>query len=309
MGQLHVDLFELTELPDMALSNRQGYKSDDPRYQAVLECVRNTLLPAVLRKRDIFVSLGKKKGDEEKLKQQREVEASFRKLVNDFRETTVKSAAKKISAQFSIDGNKINEIEKVISVEINENSEKLGIKRLVDDNKRKILISQTYKDKDLADVVYEMLLFNNVPPGDIIYTNCDNEVSRIPEGDVGKSSIYDYLRDFFVESYSTKKIYVIFVTSENTKKSWGALVEIGAAWITQIEHKIFTIYDFRPEYPLDNAQQWHTTVRNQEGELCMDKVRMDIFAQKIEYICDKLEYKKRTRQENIEKLSRLIRVD
>lgn len=41
----------------------------------------------------------------------------------------------------------------------------------------------------------------------------------------------------------------------------------------------------------------------------MDKVRMDIFAQKIEYICDKLEYKKRTRQENIEKLSRLIRVD
>lgn len=99
------------------------------------------------------------------------------------------------------------------------------------------------------------------------------------------------------------------MTSENTKKSWGALVEIGAAWITQIEHKIFTIYDFRPEYPLDNAQQWHTTVRNQEGELCMDKVRMDIFAQKIEYICDKLEYKKRTRQENIEKLSRLIRVD
>lgn len=309
VGQLHVDLFELTELPDMALSNRQGYKSDDPRYQAVLECVRNTLLPAVLRKRDIFVNLGKKKGDEDKLKRQREVEASFRELVNDFRETTVKSAAKKISAQFRIDGDKINEIEKVISVEINENSEKLGIKRLIDDNKRKILISQTYKDKDLSDVVYEMLLFNNVPPEDIIYTNCDNEVSRIPEGDVGKSSIYDYLRDFFVESYSTKKIYVIFVTSENTKKSWGALVEIGAAWITQIEHKIFTIYDFRPEYPLDNAQQWHTTVRNQEGELCMDKVRMDIFAQKIEYICDKLEYKKRTRQENIEKLSRLIRVD
>ena len=36
VGQLHVDIFELTELPDMALSNRQGYKTDDPRYQAVL---------------------------------------------------------------------------------------------------------------------------------------------------------------------------------------------------------------------------------------------------------------------------------
>ena len=33
VGQLHVDLFELSELPDMALSNRQGYKSDDLRYE------------------------------------------------------------------------------------------------------------------------------------------------------------------------------------------------------------------------------------------------------------------------------------
>ena len=36
VGELHIDLFELSELPDMALSNRQGYKSDDPRYEAAL---------------------------------------------------------------------------------------------------------------------------------------------------------------------------------------------------------------------------------------------------------------------------------
>ncbi|EAQ96895.1 ATP-binding protein [Congregibacter litoralis] len=41
IGQLHIDLFELSELPDMALSNRQGYKSDDPRYVAMLELVRS----------------------------------------------------------------------------------------------------------------------------------------------------------------------------------------------------------------------------------------------------------------------------
>ena len=32
----------------------------------------------------------------------------------------------------------------------------------------------------------------------------------------------------------------------------GALMEVGAAWITQVEHKIFNIYDFRPEHPLDD---------------------------------------------------------
>lgn len=308
VGQIHVDIFELTELPDMALSNRQGYKSDDLRYQTVLDYVRKTLLPDILKKRDIFVSLGKKKKKEKKLEQQRENEESLRRSVNFFREKTAKRAAQKISTHLGISADKMNEVESILSEEINSNSPDMGIKSIIDTQKKKILISQTYPDKDLSDVIYNMLVFNNVPPEDIIYTNCDDEVSRIPEGDVGKSGIYDYLRDFFVDSYSTQKIYVIFVTSNNTKKSWGALIEIGAAWITQIEHKIFNIYDFRPEHPLDDEQQWHTSFRNEEGELCMSKLNVDIFAQKIEYICDKLGYRKRTRQENKIRLSTLVKV-
>ena len=308
VGQLHVDIFELTELPDMALSNRQGYKSDDPRYQAVLDYVRNTLLPDILKKRDTFVSLGKKKKEEKKLEKQRENEASFRRSVDSFRKNTAKMAAQRISTQLGIPSDQANEVETILSEEINSNSPDMGIKSIIDAQKKKILISQTYPNKDLADVVYNMLVFNNVPPEDIIYTNCDDEVSRIPEGDVGKSGIYDYLRDFFVDSYSTQKIYAIFVTSHNTKTSWGALIEIGAAWITQIEHKIFNIYDFRPEHPLDDEQQWHSSSRNVDGELCMSKLSIDIFSQKIEYICDKLGYKKRTRQENKDHLETLVKL-
>lgn len=308
VGQLHVDIFELTELPDMALSNRQGYKSDDPRYQAVLDIVRKTLLPDILKKRDIFVSLGKKKKEERKLEQQRDNEASFRKSVDSFRRNTAKNAAQKISSRFGITTQQAEEVETILSEEINTNSPDMGIKSIIDIQKKKILISQTYPDKDLADIVYNMLVFNNVPPEDIIYTNCDNEVSRIPEGDVGQSGIYNYLRDFFVDSYSTQKMYVIFVTSHNTKKSWGALTEVGAAWITQIEHKIFNIYDFRPEHPLDDEQQWHSSSRDDNGDLYMSKLNIDIFAQKIEYICDKLGYKKRSRQENKDFLETLVKV-
>ena len=66
VGQLHVDLFELTELPDMALSNRQGYKSDDPRYVAVLDYVRKELLAEILRKREVFTDIGKAKKKKQK---------------------------------------------------------------------------------------------------------------------------------------------------------------------------------------------------------------------------------------------------
>lgn len=308
VGQLHVDIFELTELPDMALSNRQGYKSDDPRYQAVLDYVRNTLLPDILKMRDIFVDLNKKEKEEKKIEQQRKDEANFRNSVDKFRKTTSKKAASRISQRFGIEETQIEELEGILSDEINANSPDMGIKSIIDYQKKKILISQTYPDKDLADIIYSMLLYNNVPPEDIIYTNCDDEVSRIPEGDVGESGIYNYLRDFFVDSYSTQKMYVIFVTSHNTKQSWGALTEVGAAWVTQIEHKIFNIKDFRPEHPLDDEQQWHYSCRDNNGTLYMSRLSQDIFCQKIEYICDKLGYVKKDRNNNKAYLETLVKI-
>ena len=253
----------------MALSNRQGYKTDDPRYQAVLDYVRKTLLPDILKMRDLFVSLGKKKKEEKKLEQQRQNEASFKKSVDTFRKNTAKKAAQKISSRLGISTEQADEVEAILSDEINTNSPDMGIKSIIDSQKKKLLISQTYRDKDLADIIYNMLVFNNVPP---------------------------------------EKIYVIFVTSHNTKSSWGALMEVGAAWITQVEHKIFNIYDFRPEHPLDDEQQWHSSSRDDDGNLYMSKLSVDIFAQKIEYICDKLGYKKRTRQENKDHLSTLVKV-
>lgn len=308
VGQLHADIFELTELPDMALSNRQGYKSDDPRYVSVLEYVRNTLLPEVLKKRDLFVELGKKQKKLRDLEKQLEKEQEFKDSVDSFRLKTSKNAVRQISERIKLSDAEVSMVKKILDDEISSNSPLMGIKKIIDSNKKKILISQTYADKDLSDVIYKMLVYNNVPPEDIIYTNCDDEVCRIPEGDVGKSGVYDYLRKFFVDSYSTQKIYVVFITSENTRDSWGAMVEIGAAWITEIEHKIFNTKGFRPEHPLDDEQQWHISFFDESGCLCMSRLSVDICSQKIEYICDKLGYIKKSRSENNRYLETLVKV-
>lgn len=309
VGQLHVDLFELTELPDMALSNRQGYKTDDLRYQKVLEIVRNTLLPEILKMREKYVSITKDIKKQESLEKQKEDEKRLRDSVNKFKKKSSENVAKKVSMKLGgVTDSQREEIQKIVEDEINANSPDLGLKSVIDNNKKKILISQTYKDKDLADIVFNMLLYNGVPVEDIIYTNCDDERARIPEIAVGKSGIYSYLRDFFVNSYSTKKIYIIFVTSENTQKSWGALTEVGAAWITQVNHKIFNIADFRPEHPLDDESQWHISVRDADGNLTMSKLSSDIFAQKIEVICGYLGYKKRDRESNKKYLETLVKI-
>lgn len=304
VGQLHVDLFEMTELPDMALSNRQGYKSDDPRYEAVREYVRNELLAEILKKRETFTDIVN--ADKKRLKEesQRNDEAKLRAAVDGFRKKASEEAANEL-ALLGINASR-EAVEEVISKSINTHSPDLGLKAKVDSQKKKILISQTYPDKAFADVIYQMLLFNNVPPDDILYTNCDDEVCRVPEG----RAVYDYLREFFVESYSTQKIFVLFVTSANTKVSWGAITEVGASWITKIDHKIFNIHPFRPEHPLNDEMQWQSTNRTKPttGDLWMIKLNADVFCQKIEAVCDALDYKKKIRTQNMAHLGTLVSI-
>lgn len=303
VGQLHVDLFELTELPDMALSNRQGYKSDDPRYEAVREYVRKELLADILKRREIYTDLVNAERKKQKEKTQRDVEARLRASVDAFRKKASQEAADaltKLGVKVSRDS-----MEKAISESLNANSPDLGLKAAVDSQKKKILISQTYPDKPFADIVHQMLIFNNIPPDDILYTNCDDEVCRVPEG----RRVYDYLREFFVESYSTQKIFVLFITSENTKVSWGAITEVGASWITKIDHKIFNIHPFRPEHPLNDEEQWQSTNRDKSsGDLWMIPLNADIFCQKIEAVCDALGYKKKTRAQNKVHLGTLVSI-
>jgi len=304
VGQLHVDLFELSELPDMALSNRQGYKSDDPRYEVTLDFVRKELLAEILRKREIFTDLGKEKKKQQKQDVLKENEEKLKRDVDRFRKLASEQAASNILELGSSLSREA--IEGAISNSINDNSPDLGLKSVIDSQKKKILISQSYPDKPFSDMIFQMLMYNNVPPEDILYTNCDDEVCRVPEG----RGVYEYLKEFFVESYSTQKIYVLFVTSENTKTSWGAITEVGASWITQIDHKIFNIHPFRPEHPLNDEMQWQSTNRDEptRGELWMIPLNADIFCQKIEAVCDSLGYEKKAREENITYLSTLVSI-
>lgn len=303
VGQLYIDLFELSELPDMALSNRQGYKSDDPRYIKVIEYVKNELLPNIIAKRVAYAKAKKDESEKEKISKQEEEEKAFRKSVDEFRENTSAQVAKTIAET----GNSFSEDDVKSAVEdaINSNSSILGLKPHIDQQKKKLFISHTSKDKEVGDIVYAMLVYNNVPPEDIIYTSCEDEVSRVPQGMI----IYDYLRKFFVDSVSDKKMYVLFITSDNTKTAWGAMVEIGASWITKVDHKIFNINSFRPEHPLNDEAMWNTIKRDEEGRLSMTRLNCDDFCSKIEQVCDVVGYTHQSRDNNKAKLKTLIIVE
>lgn len=303
VGQLHIDLFELSELPDMALSNRQGYKSDDPRYIKVIEYVKDELLPNIIAKRVAYAKAKKDQSEKEKVNKQEEEERTFRKSVNEFRKNTSAQVAQTIMGKDTSFSEE--ELRSAVEDAINANSNMLGLKPHIDQQKKKLFISHTSRDKEIGDIVYNMLVYNNVPPEDIIYTSCDDEVSRVPQG----MNIYDYLRKFFVDSVSDKKMYVLFITSDNTKTAWGAMVEIGASWITRVDHKIFNINGFRPEHPLNDEAMWNTIRRSEDGRLSITKLNCDDFCSKIEQVCEVIGYSHNTRNDNKAKLSTLIIVE
>lgn len=308
VGQLHVDLFEETELPDMALSNRQGYKDDDKRYRSLIEYVRNDLLPDIVRLRTTWASFNKDDKTKEKLEMQRKREEELRQKVEEYKTKASEKAAVKITG--GLRDKTTPNIKEIIHEEMNRLSPIIGLKRRVDSQKKKILISHTKADKDLSDIIYSMLVFNNVPDDNIIYTSSDNENCWIPEN----INMFDYLRDFFVDSISNEKIYVIYVTSEKMSKSWFAVTEVGAVWITRRDHKIFNLQDhndtetYSPKKPLNVDAVWQTSKRTKDGAIVVSTVEFNRFIKKINDICNYLGYNPKGKAANDKELRRYVNV-
>lgn len=299
VGQLHVDIFELTELPDMALSNRQGYKSDDVRYVEVQKYARE-LLAQIIEMRNKYVDRTKKEKENKKLQKQAEDEQKLKEQLVEFIDKSVET----VNNAMDLTAEEQNKLKANMESAANKHLNLLGFKSKVDGQKKKILISHTGADKDLATLIYDMLIFNYVPAEDIIFTSCTNHVSRIPPN-VG---IFNYLRTFFVDSVSDEKMYVIFVTSQKMHESWGAVVEVGAAWITRKTHTIFNNGDYQPKEPLDISPTWNHSQRY-DGKIVFDAINADDFCVRIEDVCDAIYKNHRSRDENKEKLAELATVN
>ena len=216
-------------------------------------------------------------------------------------EDAVKKIGKEIP-QYGEDS--LKKIGKIFEIEANLALPLIGLKKRVDSKKKKILICHSSEDKDLADIIYKLLLFNGAPSEDILYTSCDDQICRIPDGE----EVYDYLREFFVESSSNEKIYVIYVTSKNMVETWGAVVEVGAGWITRKDHRIFNIEGNMPLKPLNTDIEWHNSIKNEDGSFSMRDIDCDRFAEKIENICEIFDYRIKNRKENIRRLKTFVNI-
>ncbi|HFI0302705.1 TPA: ATP-binding protein [Streptococcus suis] len=231
VGQLYVDEFEETSLPDMALSNRQGYKSDDVRYKYFLE-IASDILNQILRKKDWAIKLKNKNNEESKRKKKQAGEKEFAEQVKD----VIKMFDDAVPEN-KLDVNLANDMLQSLGVK----------KRKVDEESRKILLSHTRQDQKLNNILYGLLLINGFEEDEIIYTSDPQGRSGVPYN----QNIWDYFQDFFIKSYSDKPIYVLYVHSNNSADKRGVLLEMGAGWVVKTKHGIIKAGKEDPKEPLE----------------------------------------------------------
>lgn len=286
VGQLYVDEFEETDLPDMALSNRQGYKSDDIRYKLFLE-IASDVLSQILKKKDLAIKSKNKDKEKSKRKKKREYEEEFARKVKDVRKML----------DDAIPDNSLN------NDLANQMFQELGIKKLkVDSESRKILISHTRQDQKLNNILYELLLFNGFLESEIIYTSDPNGRSVVPYG----QKIWDYFRDFFIASYSNKPIYVLYVHSNNSLNKPGVLLEVGAGWVVKTKHGIIKAGTEDPKEPLEVSTVFPSLyIDNNSNRVVSTENHFSTLYSMFLEICEMFDKNIQTLEENKEKYQNL----
>ena len=299
VGNLYIDAFESPNFPDMAGTNRQGYNESDPRWTGALKYIREITDKAVKLHESFAVAEKSEKERQKEIQREEEERKLKEKLQNATKNIAQNLTKKMLEAPSEL------ELTQAVSNEMEYMKPLLGLKSVVDANKKKIMISHTLKDKQIADAIYKMLLFNNVPKEDIIYSNGPDPETNLPEKD-----IYGYLQKFFINSASTEMIYVLFVTSKNVldvdsdnpSASWGELMEIGAVWVTQKDHWIFNVDNFKPEQPLNVEDKWVAIYTNDDGHgnkiLSLTEAMVNSFCIKIITTCDACGYEHKSFDSN-----------
>jgi len=302
VGNLYIDCFEDSSLPDMSLSNRQGYNTNDMRYTVAMEMAKE-ILKSALSLHDNYIDKKNKQKNEQKIKNELDEEKKLKIEVDDFN-NHLKTEIKKLAKDSTLNDKEIDSM-------LESSKQLIKLKRKVTNQKKKILISHTGKDKKIADIAYEMLIINGFDREEIIYTNCDYEESRILGGPFGYN-IWDYLKDFFVKSYVDQGIYVLFIHSANMKNSWGAIVEVGAEWITRIsdkQHCIINIDDQNVSEPLRNNCIYISLHIDQNNDVYCYRQDADTFCQIIEDIAKLFSKQPNSRNENKIQLGKMLKIN
>lgn len=204
-GEIHFDVLDEDDLPDIATSNRQGLDEHDVRVQHLVELVRKIVNNLINKRTDLS---NKIKEEERKLLKDQEDNAKKR---------FVKEVEHEVESFPNLSNREKHELTTIVSNKIKGD--------VTPKNDYLVFISHSREDKIITDFIYNYLKFKGAKDSEFFYTSRDDNVDQYDN----LESLADQIRKNILKD----NVMLLYLTSNAYKKSEFCMFEGGAGWATR----------------------------------------------------------------------------
>ena len=267
-GEIHFDLLDEDDLPDIATSNRQNLDEHDERVALLVDIVKSIISDLIIKREKLASDI---KGEDNK---------NFDKRKNNF----IKEVESELKERFPNESSEqVNEFTMIVANKVQGDMLK---------DKYKIFLSHSSHDKRFTDFLYFLLIEKcGVKKDEIFYTSAQ---------DAGKFTVLEPLKDQIRSSITDDNVLLVYLASKNYKQSEYCMFEGGAGWATRGvgDYILMSLsYNEIPEF-LTNGKLEFSFIKN--NEIVLSKETYDFIINNVLNII--IEHLNKSRDEN-EKIS------
>lgn len=204
-GEIHFDILDEDDLPDIATSNRQNLDEHDPRVQLLVEIIKK-----------IVTSLIGKRTDLAKL-----INQAQDGLLNQQNDNAKKQFTKEVETEVE-NFSGLSKSQKSTLTTIVSNKIKGDV---VPKSDYIIFISHSSKDKIITHFIYQLLKFKGAIDSEFFYTSRDDTVDQY----ANIESLSIQIKNNFLK----ENVLLMYLTSNEYKNSEFCMFEGGAGWATR----------------------------------------------------------------------------
>ena len=236
-GEIHFDILDEDDLPDIATSNRQSLDEHDPRVLLLVEIIKKVVSSLISKRTDLTKQIKNqqkdllaKQNDNAKKQFTKEVESEIENL-----ESLTKSQKSTLT---TIVSNKIKG-------------------DVVPKSDYIVFISHSREDKIITDFIYHILKYKGAKDSEFFYTSRDENVEQY--------SNPESLAVQIKENILKDNVLLLYLTSKAYKASEFCMFEGGAGWATRSVGEYIALSLTYPEMP--------KFITNGKLEFCFEKNR------------------------------------
>lgn len=242
-GEIHFDLLDEDDMPDIATSNRQNLDEHDGRVQILIKEVSKIVSSLITKRNDLAQKI---KNEESKIKASQE-----------------RNAKRQFSSEVETEIDSIDELkpEQKANITMMVTNKIKG--DVIPKNEYLVFFSHASRDKRFTDFLYYLLVNRGLKKEEAFYTSRNDN----PEKYENNKALATQIKDNIIK----KNVLLVYLTSKTYMGSQYCMFEGGAGWATRSVGEYIVMSLTYPEIPefITNGKLEYTFEK--KGKVALDR--------------------------------------